>query len=528
MGQQSAKRSWSEKVLIVLAAFALLNAFVALAASGANPITYWHDFRQGQTALSAYWFLKNGFSLTYETPVLGAPWAVPFEFPSYQALAASVAWLGVPLDLAGRLVSWVFFISCLWPLRLLQRAAGLDDWWFWASSAMFLASPIYIFWGRSFMIETMALFFAMAHAALVVRFMQTGGIWRLLGAAVFGVLAVLTKATTLPAFSLLAGLGFCWLLWSWHALGQLHANKLRIGLGAVVLILPYPPGFAWVDFSDAVKAENPIGQFLTSKALSGWNYGTLESRFSADFWVNLLPQRMLPDILGHWATWLLLLALLVQVFPALNLGLTRARARLVAIAIIGFFTPLILFSNLHFVHNYYQASNAVFLIVALAIIASDMHDRGRTGLALAGVVLVVVSQLSTFYQDYFGGTKSPPRSDHYNIALVARDRTPENSALFVFGLDWNSIVPYYAERRAFAPPNWASPGVVANLVSRQEDTLGGLPLGGVIWCRYGTLGFVESVEQVLANMTEVAREGVCAFYMSDEPDVASGAVDTLD
>src|SRR5688572_368259 len=63
------------------------------------PLTDHWRFRETQTALSARSILEQGFSLAYETPVLGAPWSIPFEFPTYQAITALVVkTAGLPLD----------------------------------------------------------------------------------------------------------------------------------------------------------------------------------------------------------------------------------------------------------------------------------------------------------------------------------------------------------------------------------------------------------------------------------------------
>src|SRR5215468_4517134 len=85
---------------LVLAAL-LAHAVYYLAVGFDRPIYEQHGFRQTQTALSAYWILHGGPWLAYETPVLGAPWSLPFEFPTYQLVVAALARLGVPLDQAG-------------------------------------------------------------------------------------------------------------------------------------------------------------------------------------------------------------------------------------------------------------------------------------------------------------------------------------------------------------------------------------------------------------------------------------------
>jgi uncharacterized membrane protein (DUF373 family) len=68
-----------------------------------------HGFRQTQTAISV-WSMKSGSLLFYETPVLGAPFSIPFELPVYHWCVLIINLTGVPLDQAGRLVSIAFFI----------------------------------------------------------------------------------------------------------------------------------------------------------------------------------------------------------------------------------------------------------------------------------------------------------------------------------------------------------------------------------------------------------------------------------
>jgi hypothetical protein len=379
---------------------------------------------------------------------------------------------------------------------------------------MFLAAPLYIFWGRSFMIETTALFFAMSYSGLVVRFLQCGRVISFLGAAMTGCLAVLTKATTLPAFSVVATIGFLWLTLRWRATGMLRTKALKVGLGAAILILPYPVGFGWVAYRDMLIKNNPVGQMLTSEALTAWNYGSPQMRLSEVLWVDTLLQRILPDTLGYVAAALFFLMLCTQIFPFFNLKLSSRSVYFVAASAIAFFIPLVIFTNLHVVHNYYQVANSVFLILMVAFIVYDLRERNHEPWALTVVIIVVASQISTFYKDYYRGTVSPPQSDHYEIAILAKALTPENSALYVFGVDWNSLVPYYAERRAFVAPNWLSPVFFAQLTASPEHTLGGVELGGIVWCRYNDVAFSNEIERLIEGMNEVGRVGSCSLYVS--------------
>ena len=57
--------------------------------------------------------------------MVGAPWSIPLEFPIYQWIVALIRFMGIPIDVGGRLISFAFFIGCLVPLRMLFRTLGL-------------------------------------------------------------------------------------------------------------------------------------------------------------------------------------------------------------------------------------------------------------------------------------------------------------------------------------------------------------------------------------------------------------------
>src|SRR5438128_5222025 len=78
-----------EDWLCVALFLACLAYSVAMAAVGWNhTLLDMHGFRQTQTALTTYVMLQGGPWVRYETPVLGAPWAIPLAFPLYRCLVA--------------------------------------------------------------------------------------------------------------------------------------------------------------------------------------------------------------------------------------------------------------------------------------------------------------------------------------------------------------------------------------------------------------------------------------------------------
>ena len=104
----------------------------------------------------------SGFKLDYETPLFGPPWSVPMEFPVYQWITATTSrTLGTSLEGTARGVSLFFFLATM------PAVYGLAGFFRLAPSrrllvvSAVLVSPTYLFYGRSFMIETTALCGAM-------------------------------------------------------------------------------------------------------------------------------------------------------------------------------------------------------------------------------------------------------------------------------------------------------------------------------------------------------------------------------
>ena len=85
-----------------------------------------HSFRQTQTALSSLWMCKEGFLFNYQTPVVGYPWSIPFEFPLFQFLVAFfVRITTLNIDMSGRLISALFFWLSIIPIVLISLKLNL-------------------------------------------------------------------------------------------------------------------------------------------------------------------------------------------------------------------------------------------------------------------------------------------------------------------------------------------------------------------------------------------------------------------
>ncbi len=425
---------------------ALVLLLAGLALSWGQPLLDQHDFRQTQTAISSYWMTRGGPLWLYETPLFGPPWTVPFEFPLYQWLVAAIAGSGLPitLDQSARVVSLAALVACVWPLRVSLRQLHATPELIAAASVLFLASPVHAFWGRAVMVESLALLLAMGFLA-VIQLSVARRDWSLVAAAtVLATAAILVKVTTLFAFAALAGTVVAFAIAAdlksrqyRRALFMAIASALPMAVALIALI-------AWLDVSDAAKASSPFTAWLGSAELSRWNYGTVEQRMSADFWVGAVIKRMLPDVIGLSA-WLVP-ALLVLGFHSKD----RSGMLLWLLAPLSLFLlPMLVFTNLHQIHNYYQVANAVFLVVCLAALV-DHASRGRSYWLAPALTLACAAAMVVHSWNHFLPEVTKDQSNHPALALarVIRETVAREDVIVTAGLDWSATVPYYSQRRA--------------------------------------------------------------------------------
>ena len=117
------------------------------------------EFRQTQTAISSLFIQReSNFALSYPTPILGKPWSAPMEFPLYQWAVVGVSNLTkLPLAPSARVVSLASFYLIFPALFLLLGRSGVRPAHRWIALSVILLGPIYVFYSRAFMIESMAL-----------------------------------------------------------------------------------------------------------------------------------------------------------------------------------------------------------------------------------------------------------------------------------------------------------------------------------------------------------------------------------
>lgn len=518
-GEVTLLRNWA----VGLAATVLLHAaYVAVRYAG-QPLLEHEAWRQTMTAITSYWMLEEGWKLAYQTPVLGYPWSVPIEVPIYQSLVALIVWIsGLPLDAVGRLVSFAFLLACGWPAVQIARRLDLPASAAWVFCALLWSSPLYLFYGRNFLMEVPALFFTFAAIPYALDLRAERPRWSSVAFfALFATLGTLQKATTtVPMVVVMAGL----LAWSHLATAgwRLPAPNRVVRIG-IAFGIPTLAALAWLIYSTGLRASNEVyatmyPPTLVENWLAGRGLRTNPAALKLIFWNRLIG----PNAAGFLGASLLLG------------GLAYARREIrhvLIVTLILFALPIyVTIHSQHFL-DYYQVGAALFLPAALAItLVVVMPHVIRARFAIPALTLILVfSNLYHYYTGYGRYTRrvlTTETSSTLAVADVLRRYVPETAGIAVYGLvsygglepvvGWSSEIAYYSGRKALTLAD--NTRHLEHVWTDPARFLGEKDLGALVFCFSGN-GLGAIYERILAKHAGPAAElfqvGDCRIWLPD-------------
>lgn len=504
MNQSPASSDRNGRFLVACFVAVVFLALGILARSWNASILDRYEFRQLQTALTTHWIIEDSWKLAYPTPLFGPPWSVPMEFPTYQICVALVSEAtGLALESAGRLTSILFLLTMLPGAFDLLAIAGLSRSRRLIVLMVILTTPVYLFYGRAFMIETAALCFGIWFLAFLRRSLTHRRWFWIVGTAILAAMAALTKITTFFVFGIpAAALVIASFLKPRDEAGALPRWRLVLAAG-VPAVLALIVSIAWINFSDGIKDTNPFTGFLKSEELQKWNFGAASLRTDFSFWLRI-QENFVKYVLAEGA---LGIALLCFMFAGRSMRIAAG------VAFAAFLVGPMVFGNLYHIHDYYYAANAIFISGAAGLLLAVVWDdprwpRGANWFALA---LILTFQLYAYYRDYFNNVRDhAPRPPQ--MAEIIRETVPTDGVLLIYGADWNPVIPYYAQRRAVMVP-----GQRENEKDVLEDVLKQLPPLRI--------AAMLTEGDKFRHRPEFIRERVARFGLAADPFAREGKMD---
>ncbi|MBI2611880.1 hypothetical protein HYW54_04005 [Candidatus Gottesmanbacteria bacterium] len=297
-----------------------------------------------------------------------------------------------------------------------------------------LLSPIYLFWSRAFLIESLGLILSLLYFFFAMKMREENYKLLFILLAVFvGTLAAIVKITT---FVLIIIPLICYFIYSFPKKARfLHLYQKAIIL-LVIIAIPLLINLIWVSYADSLKELNPIANgLLTSEDMSEWNYGTLSQKLSWSTWdgIFLHIKRSLIGIPQ------LLLIPLLSIF---------IKHRYRAFALISFITFLlgpIIFTNLYFVHDYYYYANTIYLLLALGF--TILGILTKPFMYILATIFFLILFLKTYKNTYYQ-YQVYPNYELVEIGNAIQNNTNEEDIILIYGHSWSPEIPYYAQRKA--------------------------------------------------------------------------------
>lgn len=171
-----------------------------------QPIFNNSNLRQTQTAtITKSIIASGGRSLSGEVNWMGDLRArLLLELPLYNYLVAAMNWTGVPLDIAGKLVSIGLWAISFLLLQAIWRRVLSDEETFWAN-VLFVLAPLSVYFGQAFLPEMLIQASSFAMLVLLLRHLERPRILTFIGMSLAGAVGMLLKAPEVSHLYLVAG-----------------------------------------------------------------------------------------------------------------------------------------------------------------------------------------------------------------------------------------------------------------------------------------------------------------------------------
>ncbi len=447
MSERSSAQS-ENRILISIFVVALLGHAWLTTRNWTVGFLVGHEFRQTQTALTSYYIdLQNNFSLFYETPLVGKPWvSILLEVPLYEwavvGLSRATGWSHV---VAARTVSLTCFYLMLPGLYLLMGHLKLAPARRLLVLALVLACPLYIFYSRAFLMDSMALMGCVWWLVGFVGMMQKRRWPWFLLATVAGTAAALIKSATYAVWLLPGAAYGAWLLWRELRAGRWLQSLETVFWGVASVAVPLGALRWWILLTDPIKEAHVSAQIFTSGSLAQGNWGLtdLAARVSPKTW-GILAERWSEGIMAPW----LILALLVVGL----LFVPQVRRPVFGLAGV-FFLAQLLFPWAYAYQDYYFYTCALFLSAAFGwLFLGALDSRIPRWLCWGLLVVPFAAHLWVYFGNYHKQQMAVSEGG-FSYTMALRDFLPKSSVIIVVGADWSAIIPYYSQHRALMVRN---------------------------------------------------------------------------
>ncbi len=387
-----------------------------------NPITDHHAFRQTQTATTAYWMVNENM-FQYIVPVTLPPWNMHRELPLYQFIVACLSKVtGMQIELSSRIVSLFFYYLSIYYLVKVSRVLFESPMASRITFVSLMLSPVYVFWSRTCMIESLALFLSsgfLYYSLLHVKGMGN----RYVALALFSILSALVKITTFfPSLVFV-------ILYTLITNKKIFLRKYTFFLFGITFFAV----LGWYVYCMKMRSYD----FLYNETVK-IGYG----------WVSDFHNKIL-DPYFYQNLWWQMTSLVLPSFLFFAFIFICPRRYFLerSLLALSFFVTFGTFANLYTVHDYYVYGSGFLLILCFAGSVSALIQKIKPRYSYLIVLTIGLFSFYNYLSDGYYLIQNKSYEKYDNLKKCIDSRYEKNAVGLLCGEFINPIIPYSIGRK---------------------------------------------------------------------------------
>jgi hypothetical protein len=184
--------------------------------------------------------------------------------------------------------------------------------------------------------------------------------------------------------------------------------------------------------------------------------------------------------------------------------------------------PFLIFTNLHIVHDYYQISNIIYLLICFSLSIVYIFDKllyKNKILYIIPIVILITINIINFFKEYYPVINAKINIDNnrtLGISDYIKNNTPFNQPVIWFGFDWSSEVAFYSERKSLTVPSWGN--LESDVIANQNKYLGTDQASAYVLCPTTNFDNLKHQLTLLGKYNRIEKFRDCDIFFKSPKD----------
>ena len=353
------------------------------------------------------------------------PWQMPRELPLYQFTVSCICKLfDLRIEFCSRIVSISFFYASCVLIHRISTKIHHEKITRIILLTLFSLSPVYLYWSRTCMIESTALFFSLLFTLQVLRWDHNSNVSSMLF-IVAGIIAALVKITTFLPYCLVS---FFYLTIK-RNYSPLSGKMISLYTPIIISIL------CWFFYCKYSMKDDFIYNAASPEGYT---------------WISNFHRNVLNPTFHSTLFWEVTFLVLPVSFYVL-FAFIPDKSVLNKIFIISFFITVFIFSNLYIVHDYYIYGSGILVLIFISRkISILIKEKSKIFQFSILFVLLIIGILNYIINGYFNLQK---KDIQLHTSLVNKVSEIKGNPIII-GSYLDPTIPYLIKRKCVTLGNF--------------------------------------------------------------------------